>query len=53
MKNNLGNLNNMQSESKTEDKEKLHVNIKSKSKSPLRTSKNNDEGEYVDFTEIK
>jgi len=53
MKNNFDNANWQQDTNDPESKEKPSINIDSRKKSPSKSNKNIDEGEYVDYTEIK
>lgn len=51
MKHNLNTDNSFQGKNDAEDENNFKVNIKSK-KTAFKPSKKNDEGEYVDYTEI-
>lgn len=48
---NYGNEDSKEND-ELENENKIHININSKKKPPSKNSKNNDEGEYVDYTEI-
>ena len=53
MKNNFDNANWQDDTNDSENKETPSININSKKKTPSKSNKNIDEGEYVDYTEIK
>ena len=53
MKNNLGNTDWQGDTDNTNTEDKKQVNINTKRNSPSKSHIKNDEGEYVDFTEIK